>query len=170
MLIIAAIITVFLVKNNLAKKYGLVCCSGCRKYLYFIPFALLSTVNLWFGITLHYDLYHQIYAVVTLAIAGYVEEIIFRGLLFRAIEKDSVKQAIIISSMTFGAGHIVNLLTGHGSIDTILQMVYAIAIGFTFVLCFYKSGSLIPCIITHSVINATSKFSNQNITGQTRVY
>ena len=44
-------------------------------------------------------------------------EIIYRGLLYRAIEKDSVKQAIVISAITFGAGHIVNLLTGQGSLD-----------------------------------------------------
>lgn len=60
---------------------------------------------------MHYDLYHQISAVITMAIVGYVEEIIFRGLLYKAIEKDNVKQAIIISAVTFGAGHIVNLLT-----------------------------------------------------------
>ena len=75
-----------------------------------------------------------------------------------------------ISAVTFGAGHIVNLLTGHGSVDTILQMAYAIAIGFAFVMHFYKSGSLFPCIITHSIINMTSKFSNHNITEQTERY
>lgn len=164
-LAIAVILAVFLVKNGLTKKYGLVRCQGSRKYLYFIPFVLLGTVDLWFGVTVHYDLYHQICAVITVAAAGFVEEI-----LYKAIEKDSVKQAIIISSVTFEAGHIVNLLTGHGGVETVLQMAYAIAIGFAFVLCFYKSRSLIPCIITHSVLNVTSKFSNQNISGQTRTY
>lgn len=169
-LIIAAILTVFIVKNRLSEKYGLVRSSDSKKYLFFIPFVLLCTVNLWFGVSMHYDLYHQISAVITMAIVGYVEEIIFRGLLYKAIEKDNVKQAIIISAVTFGAGHIVNLLTGHGSVDTILQMAYAIAIGFAFVMYFYKSGSLFPCIITHSIINMTSKFSNHNITEQTERY
>lgn len=94
----------------LSEKYGLVHPSECKKYLIFIPFVLLGTVNLWFGVSMHYDLYHQISAVITMAIVGYVEEIIFRGLLYKAIEKDNVKQAIIISAVTFGAGHIVNLL------------------------------------------------------------
>ena len=116
--------------------------------------------TIWhFGVSMHYDLHHQISVVITMAVVGYVEEIIFRGLLYKAIEKDNVKQAIIISAVTFGAGHIVNLLTGHGSVDTVLQMAYAIAIGFAFVMCFYKSGSLIPCIVTHSIVNLTSKFS-----------
>lgn len=169
-LIISAILTLFIVKNRLTEKYGLVLCSDSKKYLYFIPFVLLGTVNLWFGISMHYDLHHQIIAVITMAIVGYVEEIIFRGLLYKAIEKDNMKKAIIISAVTFGAGHIVNLLTGHGSVDTILQMAYAIAIGFAFAMCFYKSGSLIPCIITHSIVNLTSKFSNHNISEQTESY
>lgn len=162
-LAIAVILTVFLVKNNLRKKCGLVAVSDSKKYLYFIPLVLLCTVNLWFGVSLHYDPIQQIIAVMTLILAGYVEEIIFRGLLFKAIEKDSVTQAIIISAVTFGAGHIVNLLTGQANLSTFLQMGYAIAIGFAFVFVFYKSGSLIPCIITHSFINATSKFSNQSM-------
>ena len=79
-------------------------------------------------------------------------------------------KAYIAAAVTFGAGHIVNLLTGHGSVDTVLQMAYAIAIGFAFVMCFYKSGSLIPCIITHSMIDLTSKFSNHNISEQAEQY
>ena len=162
LLAIAAVLTFFIVKNKLGSKYGLVGLSNIKNYLYFIPFVLLVPVNLWFGVSMHYDLVHQVFAVITMALVGYVEEIIFRGLLFRALEKDGIKQAIIISAVTFGAGHIVNLLTGHATSDTFLQMAYAIAIGFAFVMVFYKSRSLIPCIITHSLVNITSTFSAKN--------
>ena len=165
-LIIAGALTVFLMKNKLTKKFGLVLWGSSKKYLYFIPFLLLCTVNLWFGVCLQYSVGQQIIAVITMGLAAYVEEIIFRGLLYKAIEKDSVKQAIVISAVTFGAGHIVNLLTGQGSLDTVFQMGYAIAIGFAFVMCVYKSGSLIPCIATHAVINMISKFANHNIPEQ----
>ena len=166
MIAIAGVLTIFIVKNKLGKKYGLVSVLNNKKFLYFIPFVLLCTVNLWFGISMHYDILHQAFAVLTMILVGYVEEIIFRGLLFKAIKKDSVKQAIIISAVTFGIGHIVNLLTGQATLDTFLQIGYAIAIGFAFVMMFYKSGSLIPCIITHSVINVLSKFSNENYGGK----
>lgn len=165
-LVIAVALTVFMFKNKLTEKFGLILWTDSRKYLYFVPFILLCTVNLWFGVSLHYSIGQQIIAVITMALAAYVEEIIFRGLLFRAIEKDSVKQAIVISAVTFGAGHIVNLLTGQGSLDTFFQMGYAIAIGFAFVMVIYKSGSLVPCIITHAIVNMTSKFSNHNISEQ----
>lgn len=36
-----------------------------------------------------------------------------------------------------------------------------IAFGFLFVILFYRSGSLLPCIIPHSVINILSAFSNE---------
>lgn len=95
-----------------------------------------KSVNLWFGASMHYDLFYQVIAVITMVLVGYVGELIFRDLLYKAIEKDNVKQAIIISAVTFSVGHIVNLLTGHGSVDTVFQMAYAIAMGFAFVMCF----------------------------------
>ena len=75
---------------------------------------------------MHYRLYPQIFAVVTMVLAAYVEEIIFRGFLYKVIEKDNVKQAIVISAVTFGAVHIVNLFTGQASLETFLQMGYAL--------------------------------------------
>lgn len=98
---------------------------------------------------------------------GFIEEIIFRGFLFKAMSKDNVKFAIIVSSITFGIGHIVNLINGSGAdvISNLCQVCYAMAGGFMFVSIFYKSKSLWPCIIAHSIINALSIFNNT--TGQT---
>ena len=120
------------------------------------------TLNFLAGFSVQYSFPGQLFAVLTMALVGYVEEVIFRGLLFRAMEKSNAKRAIIISAITFGAGHIINLLTGSASFDTFLQIAYAIAIGFAFVMVFYKSGSLWPCIIAHSVIDVTSKFSGES--------
>ena len=93
---------------------------------------------------------------------GFIEEIIFRGFLFKMMEKDNVKIAIIVSSITFGIGHIVNLLNGADFIPTVMQIFYAIAIGYLFVTIFHKSKSLVPCIITHSLINSFSIFNVEN--------
>ena len=87
---------------------------------------------------------------------GFIEEVIFRGFLFKSMQKDNEKLAIIVSSLTFGIGHIANLLNGAELIPTIVQICYAIALGFLFVTIFLKSGSLIPCIISHIVINSLS--------------
>ena len=95
-----------------------------------------------------------------------MEEIIFRGFLFRALEKDNVKTAVIVSSVTFGIGHIINLFNGSGAelLPNLLQVVYAMAVGFLFVVIYYRTNSLIPCILTHSIFNALSIFSDSGIT------
>jgi membrane protease YdiL (CAAX protease family) len=93
---------------------------------------------------------------------GFIEEIIFRGFLFKMMEKNNAKMAIIISSVTFGIGHIVNLLNGADFVPTLMQICCAISIGYLFVIIFYKSKSLIPCIITHSLVNSLSIFNVEN--------
>ena len=95
---------------------------------------------------------------------GFIEEMIFRGFLFKMMEKDNVKTAIIVISITFGIGHMVNLLNGADFIPTLLQVCYAISIGYMLVMVFYKSKSLIPCIIFHSVFNALSIFNSTEST------
>lgn len=155
------VLTVFLVvwtmKNGLSEKYGL--CkikADYRKYLYFLPLVLIASTNLWRGFALHMSMPETMLYVVSMLCVGFIEEIIFRGFLFKAICKDNVKRAIVISSVTFGIGHIVNLLNGAEVLGTLLQICYAVALGFLFTIIFHTSKSLIPCIITHSAINSLS--------------
>ena len=103
--------------------------------------------------------------VLSMFCVGFLEEMIFRGLLFQAMAKDSVKSAIVVSSITFGAGHIVNLVNGSGAelLPNLLQVMYAVAAGFAFVMIYCKTRSLIPCIIVHSVFNGLSAFSNEAV-------
>ena len=74
------------------------------------------------------------------------------------LAKDKAIVAIIVSALTFGIGHIVNLFAGQASFETVLQIMFAISWGFIFTMAFYKSGSLIPCIIAHAMIDALSLY------------
>ena len=78
------------------------------------------------------------------------------------MEKTSLNSAIIVSAITFGMGHIVNLLNGAELIPTLMQICYASAIGYLFVIIFHKSKSLVPCIITHCLVNCLSIFNVEN--------
>ena len=100
--------------------------------------------------------------IISMLSVGFLEEMIFRGFLFCAMTKDNIKVAIIVSSITFGIGHIINLLNGSNTdfILNLLQVIYAMAAGFMFVMIFYKSKSLLACIITHGLFNALSVFMN----------
>ena len=160
-IVLTIIMYLWISRNDLKKKYGLCSFEGsAKKYLYFIPFVLLATTNLWRGLSLNLTVMESILYVISMLCVGFLEEVIFRGFLFKAICKSNVKQAIIIFSVTFGFGHIVNLLNGRDTVATLLQMCYAVAIGFVFTIVFYKGKSLWPCIITHGVINSLSTFAN----------
>ena len=96
---------------------------------------------------------------VNLAVAGYVEEIIFRGFLFRAMAKDNLRSAIIVSAVTFGVGHIVNLANATDTLGVLLQVCYAIIIGFMYTLIVYKGSSLWTCLANHMLVNGSSTFA-----------
>ena len=153
----------FIRKNNLQKRYGL-CKSpvpACR-FLYYVPLVVLASGNLWNGISLNYTPVETVCRIICMLCVGFLEEVIFRGLLFESIAKDNVKSAVIISSVTFGIGHIINLFNGSGMdlVDNLCQIVFAIAVGFLLVTIFYRGGSLLPCILVHSAINTLGTFAN----------
>lgn len=154
----------FLRKNNLLKRYGL-CTSPvpAGQFLYYVPLVILASGNLWNGVAVNYSLPETSCRIVCMLCVGFLEEVIFRGLLFTAIAKDNIKSAITISSVTFGIGHIINLFNGSGMdlIGNLCQIVFAIAVGFLLVTIFYRSGSLLPCILVHSAINSLSTFANK---------
>lgn len=142
--------------------FGFTKVNNLKKYLYFIPLLIIISVNLWNGININNSLYEIIWHIITMINIGFIEEVIFRGFLFKMMAKDNINVAIIVSSVTFGIGHIVNLLNGAELIPTIVQICYAISIGYLFVIIFYKSKSIVPCIITHSLVNALSIFNDNN--------
>ena len=159
---LSILIILFIWKNKLFKYYRLDSFPNIKKYLYFIPLLLWVSVNLWMGININNTMGEIIIYIILMFFVGFLEEIIFRGFLFQAMAKDNIKSAIIVSSLTFGIGHIINLLNGELLVPTLIQIVCAISIGYLFSLIVYKSNSIWPCIITHSCINALSIFSIDN--------
>ena len=153
----------FIRKNNLQKRYGL-CGSSipARRFLYYVPLVILASGNLWNGAAVNYSPAETACRIACMLCVGFLEEVIFRGLLFKAIARDNIKSAVIISSVTFGIGHIINLVNGSGMnlVNNLCQIVFAVAVGFLLVTIFYRGGSLIPCILVHSAINTLGTFAN----------
>ncbi len=155
----------FIMKNNLCTRYGLCKTAvSARSFLWYIPLVIISSHNLWNGIAINFPLADTVCYICHMLCVGFVEEVVFRGFLFKAMTKDSVKSAIIVSSVTFGLGHLLNLFNGSGMglVSNICQVCGAIAAGFLFVTIFYRSGTLIPCIATHSAIDVASIFANES--------
>lgn len=159
----AVVLFSLLKKKNQLKQIGL-CRSPfpARQFLYYVPLILLSTSNLWNGLKINLSSAETFCHIVLMLGVGFLEEVLFRGLLFKALAKDNVKTAVILTSVTFGLGHLLNLVNGSGMglVSNLFQISSAIALGFLFVFLFYRGGSLIPCIVSHSTINILSAFVN----------
>ena len=103
-------IIIFIQKNKLVSYYKLNSFPKLKQFLYFIPLLLLMSVNLWSGININNSILEIIYFMISMICVGFLEEIIFRGLLFQMMTKDNIHQAIILTSLTFGIGHILTYL------------------------------------------------------------
>lgn len=154
----------FVKKHGLMEKYGL-CKSkvSASKMLFYIPILIFVTENLWLGVVMNLSVLETILYILFMLCVGFLEEMIFRGFLFEAMAKDGLKSAVIVSSVTFGLGHIVNLVNGSGAelLPNVLQVIYAIAIGFMFVMMYYKTQSILMCIAAHGIFNALGVFANE---------
>ena len=157
-IVISIFFIVLLKKLNRSEYYGIRKVDDCKKYLYFIPLIVIATVNLWGKVSFDKPISEILFYIITMINVGFIEEVIFRGFLFKMMAKENVKRAMVVSALTFGIGHIVNLLNGAEFVSTIMQVCYAVCLGYLFVVIFYKSKSLIPCIVTHGVINSLAVF------------
>ena len=171
-LVLLCIMFAFIGKNCLLGYYGInkvKCKAGIL--LYYVPLSIIATVNIWFGTCLKMSIVATVIYFTAMVITGIVEEMLFRGLLFKAMSKTNIKSAIIVTSITFGLGHIVNLVNGNSAdyVETICQIFYAVAIGFLLAAVLYAGESLIPCIVTHSMMNALSSFSNEAVTDNLQI-
>lgn len=158
-----SLILFFWIRNNkLGEKYGF-CRSAvpAKRFLYYLPLIVIASTSFWGGIKPQYGFADGLLYFISMCCVGFLEEVIFRGLLFRAMEKNNLKTAVLVSSLTFGLGHIVNLFNGSGRdpISSAIQIVFAVLVGFVLVLIFYHGKSLISCILFHSANNALKVFS-----------
>lgn len=153
------------IKNaELGEHFGL--CKAktpARKLLWYVPLAVISVYNLWGGAQMSADAGQTLWLVVKMLCVGFLEELIFRGFLFKAMCRGSVKWAILISGVTFGLGHVLNLVNGSGMAlaDNLIQIVGAMLIGILYAVIFWRSGSIWLCVISHGVFNALSAFEKQ---------
>lgn len=160
--VLSVCLTVIMLVLKRTEYYGLTKVKNAKQYLYFLPLVVIVSVNLWNGFNINNSPGEIAFHILTMINIGFIEEIIFRGFLFKMMAKSNVKIAIIVSAVTFGVGHVVNLLNGAELIPTLIQICYATATGYLFVVLFHKSKSLVPCIITHSLVNSLSVFNVDN--------
>ncbi|MCE9677769.1 CPBP family intramembrane metalloprotease [Shewanella sp. AS1] len=81
---------------------------------------------------------------------GFSEEIMFRGILFRAFEKAmNIWPAILITSVLFGAVHSLNVFITGDLMPALMQSIAATMSGLVFLAILLRTGSIWPAIIYH---------------------
>lgn len=163
--VLSVFLVVWLKKYGIQERFGL--CRPtvpARVFLFYIPLIFITSQNLWSGVELQYDAGGTLCFVIKMLCVGFLEELIFRGFLFKSMCRDSIRWAVVVSSVTFGLGHILNLVNGSGMslVENLVQIICAVLIGFLYVIIFWRGGSLWPCIISHGVFNSLSAFSSGN--------
>ena len=76
---------------------------------------------------------------------GFIEETLYRGIMFTAFRKRSVLTGIIVSALSFGLMHM-----------NFNQILYAIYLGVIFALLVEATGSIVSTMILHMLFNAVN--------------
>ena len=154
------IMLLYLHRKNLFSFYGISSLKqlDSRGLLYYVPLGLLVVVPLCFGIQFSFSLGQILLLSLSALCIGFIEEMLMRGFLFKALIDKGKVLAIVISSSAFGLIHIVNLLGGADILYTIMQIIFACAFGFVCAVFYYKTNNIIPCIICHSLLDLGALF------------
>lgn len=98
------------------------------------------------------------------ATSAFIEEVIFHGLILVAFLPSGKWKALLVSSLLFGFIHSFNLLAGYEPLYVIIQIGYALAIGFGFGVMALTGRLLWPLVIAHRLGNFIA-FINQGEIG-----
>ncbi|NNJ55099.1 MAG: CPBP family intramembrane metalloprotease [Bacteroidia bacterium] len=131
------------------------------KYLNFIPVYLfiigfLGVYSRDFGLIEPTNL---ILLLIACLMVGFAEEYLFRGVLQSiflkkyAKRKNGILMSVLLTSLFFGFFHLINLANNDNTWQVLVQVVFAMFIGFFFGVLLLKTNKLIPIAITHGLIN-----------------
>lgn len=170
LIVLSIVLVLYLKKNKKFNEYGMkgIKKGDFRRTLFYVPLLLLAFIQYIEGIDVSRSI-TDIASVCLLMIGvGFIEELIFRGFLFQGIfAKSGVNRAIMISGITFGFGHIVNLLRGYTYTEQMGQIVVAVGIGIVLALLVANTKSIVPGILFHIVFNIGGTITRQDASQQT---
>ena len=87
------------------------------------------------------------------ALNGFAEEVLYRGLMLRALAWKGIWRAVIITSLIFAITHSLNTLTGWSSERVLWQLCYSFAFGFGWAAFALRTGTIWPLILIHFLNN-----------------
>lgn len=165
LLVLSIVLTAYLTVGRRLATYGVrsVQPGSLPRTLYYVPLFAIAFVQYVQGLTPGLDLQTVAFAVLLVTAVGFIEELLFRGFLLQALRaRGALTRAIIISGITFGIGHIVNLLRGYSVTEQALQIVAAVLIGIALAYCVVLTGSILPGVAFHALFNLSGTLTNHS--------
>lgn len=84
---------------------------------------------------------------------GFAEEVLMRGVVLKVLAPGGVMRAVMLSSLLFGLMHLSGLFNGHALQPSLVQVIYATFIGIGFAGPRLYSGSILPAILLHALVD-----------------
>ena len=167
-MVVYAICTYLAVKwVKIDKEIGLVKPMNAKDWYVWTPaLALPITVVSYLGF--HSSWSHVPFLIIAAIGVAVNEEILFRGILLRALLPFGTAVAIVIPALLFGASHLGNILVGGDVTYGLLQFVWTFIAGMSIAALRLTSKSLYPAIVFHIILDgveyaATGEFGVHNI-------
>lgn len=132
-----------------------------RQWMYYIPLLLVLGTLLFKGFG-ELTLSNLVFFIFFTLLVAFVEETIYRGLIFTILLRKSVVTATAVSSVLFSITHIMNALSGQSLGDTLLQLVYALLVGVVLALLMSLNQNIWPLIFFHFVHNLIQFLGNDH--------
>jgi membrane protease YdiL (CAAX protease family) len=165
-LVLAAGLLLYVNRHQWATTYGLTWPrrADLPKVWFYLPLVIIAVLQYAKGLNRALSLQDAAVVIVLMIGVGFVEELLFRGFLYQGILQSSgLVRAIVISGLTFGIGHIVNLLRGYPLADQGLQIIVAIALGITLAILVAVTDSILPGVLFHIFLNISGSLTNDNL-------
>lgn len=134
-----------------------------KSLIWFIPYLIVlifMTIKFITELSKNIELYDSnIYMLIIITfigtvMAGFCEEVIFRGIILNSFKSEkSYIIAMIISSIGFSIVHITTVVMGNSLIDALITVFYSSLLGFAFVGLVMKMENIWPLIVFHSIWN-----------------
>jgi membrane protease YdiL (CAAX protease family) len=126
-----------------------------------VPLLALPFFSLTYGMNTSLSVTAVVLLFAMYSAVGFMEEIIFRGLMFKGLAKQWNRYVVVVFiSLTFAVGHIVSMVAvAQSGSDTVLQVVNAGVVGFMFMAVILASGNLTICVIAHILYNFLANIS-----------
>lgn len=80
---------------------------------------------------------------------GFGEEATFRGVVLRVLAPRGLMRAAVLSSVLFGAMHLVNLAVGEHPVNVGFQVIYTVELGFAYASAALVTGAIWPLVLIH---------------------